>query len=701
MINQTNKRILITGAAGFVGQHLVHYLQDQGYQIVALVRENTDTLALKGVEIFRGDLRQKDSLYPAFAQPFDAIVHLATTMKGPWEEYKESTVQGTRRLLEIARDRKVNRFIYMSSIAVHEASPNSQAVITEYSPLVKQGLSHYERSKIEAEGIVQEFMKEGVACTILRSGVIYGPGGALYPPRLGLGLGEKRYLVIGNGENRIPLTFVENLNYAVKLAIEKDEAVGGIFNIVDDQVITQQEFLQAVKKEVNPSLKVIRIPYAVMIGIGKLLGIFWGILKRPSPIRKSYLSLCAHQLDYSNEKVKEVLGWSSIHKPPEALKKTCQWFKQRQIHPKDVDIRILKTSVRLADPVNVGIVGCGVIARSHLEILKKIGNLKVVGLCDSQAEAAERLSREFGGTAVYKNLGQMMAKERLDAVHILTPPQGRLELVRSAARQRCAIFLEKPMALNAEEAREMIKAAQKSGAVICLGHNHLFDPPMIEARRLITRGAVGDVLCVESWYGFNLSSNLNSRYMLPGVERHWSMQLPGKLYQNLISHPISVLTDCLGRPNEIFATAVSGQVVKSMKTDELKVMMKAGGKVGLLTVSLAVNPRYQFLNIYGSRMSIFVDFLNKTLIKHSTPKGLPKAMSRALMSINAGEVLIGATFRNFFKVLTGRFTYLDGTENLIKEFYRRLKTDQPMPVTAEDGLLSMEIMDEIWKQVEV
>jgi hypothetical protein len=56
---------------------------------------------------------------------------------------------------------------------------------------------------------------------------------------------------------------------------------------------------------------------------------------------------------------------------------------------------------------------------------------------------------------------------------------------------------------------------------------------------------------------------------------------------------------------------------------------------------------------------------------------------------------------NMFKVLFGKFTYYDGTEILIKEFYKRVISGEPMPVTPEEGLLSMEIMDKIWKQIEV
>jgi hypothetical protein len=91
------------------------------------------------------------------------------------------------------------------------------------------------------------------------------------------------------------------------------------------------------------------------------------------------------------------------------------------------------------------------------------------------------------------------------------------------------------MALNATDAAAIVAIAKCHGVQVCIGHNHVFDPPMIEARKLIADGALGEILYAESWYGVNLGANLSARYMIPGAENHWTMQLPGKLYQNYIS----------------------------------------------------------------------------------------------------------------------------------------------------------------------
>jgi predicted dehydrogenase len=136
-----------------------------------------------------------------------------------------------------------------------------------------------------------------------------------------------------------------------------------------------------------------------------------------------------------------------------------------------------------------------------------------------------------------------------------------------------------------------------------------------------------------------------------------------------------------------------------MAHDELKVMLRCSGKIGLITVSLAVSPRYQFLNIYGTKMSIFLDFLSNTIIKHSIPKMIPKAISRAFMNLSTARIITFATIWNFWKVLNKTFTPYEGTEILIKEFYRSLTEGGEVPVPAQEGLKSMEIMDKVWSEI--
>lgn len=140
-------------------------------------------------------------------------------------------------------------------------------------------------------------------------------------------------------------------------------------------------------------------------------------------------------------------------------------------------------------------------------------------------------------------------------------------------------------------------------------------------------------------------------------------------------------------------------IVKAMDNDELRVMFKCNDKLGLVSVSLAVSPRYQFLNIYGTEASLFLDFLNKTLIKQGYVKGIPKSISRCLVNISSAKKILTATIRNAQDFIRRRFTPYDGMEILIREFYRSITEGTKVPVSGEEGINSMRIMDKIWSQI--
>jgi len=345
------------------------------------------------------------------------------------------------------------------------------------------------------------------------------------------------------------------------------------------------------------------------------------------------------------------------------------------------------------------VIGCGVIAEEHLAILKRIPGIRVAGICDPNPEAVAKIVSKFKVEHTYTDARQMLVAEKPNVVHIVTPPQSHRSLAEIAIQSGCHVLVEKPMAMDAADAQAMADFAAKHNRKLCVDHNHLYDPVVVRARRMIEAGELGDLLWVESYYGFDLGNNPESRYLLPGGEKHWTFQLPGGLYQNLASHPLSLALDILGKPTKVHAIARSGRVLPHAPTDELRVLLETPRATGMVVVSLAASPRSQFVNIYGTKMTICVDVLNKWIIAQGTVNGLPKPISRALMHLQHGATVVGGTLSGMVKVLRGKWSYCDGMEILIRDFYVSIKEDRPAPVTAEDGIWTMEIMDEVWKQI--
>jgi predicted dehydrogenase len=571
---------------------------------------------------------------------------------------------------------------------------------TENMPYEQNALTNYSRSKIESEKIVSKYHQQfGIPTTILRPAALYGSGGQIFPARLGLALGKKAYAIIGNGRQLLPLSNVVSVADAVLKCITNDVANGKCYNVLEDESISQKNFLELFKDVTETKIAIVKIPYAVAKIAAIIIGKGLGLIGKTSPLRLPYLKLCSHQYHYPNQRIKDDLDWRPCDDFEKSLNEVFLHYAEKRKSKRIVPIRKGKVIVPVDRPLNVGIVGCGMFAETHLSILKRFKNAQIIALCDMNSEARDALAKRFKISKTYFDMNEMLSKENIDVVHILTPAQSHAELSIAAMKHKCHVLVEKPMALNEEEAEEMIKVADEHGVKLCVDHNHLFDEVMIKARILLANGSLGRITYVESWYGTDYSSNTGNRYLQYDARSHWVYRMPGALYQNMISHPISLLRDVMDEVGDIKASAKYMHVVPHMKTDELRVLVENSKMLGSLCLSFASSPRYHFLNIYGTKGHLKIDFLNKYIFVEKVIPLLPKVISRNLMSLKWAAVLLIATMRNAFNMIRGKYSLFEGNERLIHLFYRSILLDEPVPVSGDEGLRSIRIMDEIWDQI--
>jgi len=678
-------KTLITGASGFLGGHVAELLVGAGHCVRALVRRTSRTERLEelGVELVRGDLKDGESLRRA-ASGAEVVVHAASTMAGVPEEYVAATVEGTRALLAAAREAGVRRFVHVSSIGVDDPKL----------------LTAYARSKIGAEQAALEFAEGGgMQVLVVRPGLLYGPGGKWNLPRMGYPFGRGWYVIVGNGRNPLPVCSVRNCAAAVLRAAEQEEPTGGVFNIVDDEAFTQIEYLRRLKRDVRPRLKIVRLPYVAARAFGWCFGLGMRLLGRGNPFHPSHLIACHKRLRYLNDHAKDVLGWRPETCKEDALAATMRYHAERERVSRRANLKALGKAPAGRPPLTACLVGCGVIAREHLSFLRRMKNARVLAVCDLNEEAARELAAEFKVPHSYGDLEAMLDAEKPDVLHGLTPPPSHAAYAPVGAARGCHLLIEKPMAMNAVEARTIAEQAASHGVQVCVDHNHLYDPVMVRARRLIESGAVGDVLWVESYYGFNLGGNPRSRYMMPGGEKHWTFELPGGLYQNLLPHPLCLALELLGPLDSVQAHARYGRVLPHADSDELRILLQTPRASGLVEVSLAASPRFQYLRVSGTKGCLTVDLLNKWVLTDRVMKGVPKAISRALANLGHGWTMAAGTLGGMVKVLTKRWTPYDGMGILIREYYAALQEGRESPVTAAEAIDAMEVMDEVWTQI--
>lgn len=695
-------KALVTGAAGFLGRYILDVLQRKDFEIVTVVRPTSDVKYLKekNAKLIVGDLRDKKCLAEA-VKGVNVIVHAAATLRGKWEDFYEINVESTRSLLELAVREEAKRFVFISSIIVYDhTSAAAGHSFSEEMPYEQKQQTYYCKTKIEGEKLVTSYHeKHHLPTVILRPGALYGKHGPLFVSRLGLPAGGSRYLIIGNGNLPLPLSHVESVAKAVWLSIAQESAVGKIYNVVEDDSLSQKEFFKGVRSLVNPKFSTLTLPYLFARFLAITSDRLFGQVGMKSPLNLSYLRICATPFYYSNAKIKTELGWQPQTDVKSSVYDMMRWHQERTRPKRNPPNNSTKISISSTKPLKVGVVGCGVISGPHLAALDRVKNAAVVAVSDPVQEACKKVAKKYKVATTYADYKEMLAKEGLDVVHVCTPAQSHAQISIDAMNHGCHVFVEKPMAITVAEAKRMIAAAKKNHVKLCVDHNHLYDAVMIKARTLLASGLLGRISYVESWYGTAYSTDPGSRYLTWEGRKNWAYALPGGLYQNFISHPISLLLEVMGEATVRSVQAKYNRIVPHMMTDELRVTVENETMLGTLCMSMAVSPRYLFLNVYGTGGTLKIDFLNRFVFVDRPISKLPRLFSRSLMAAKQAGVLFGAAARNASGGIVGKYNLYQGNETLIHLFYKSILDDEPLPISPEEGLRSMEIMDEIWQRL--
>jgi nucleoside-diphosphate-sugar epimerase len=325
-------KILVTGATGFVGSQLVKYLASQGkYAIRVLARKTSrldDLKNLNNVEICYGDVNDFDSLKRAI-DGIEAVIHLVSLIgeSGKREDFFRVNVEGTRNLLEVCKDLKLKRFVHISSLSVITGYKDHDGT-KEDAPYLPTG-ENYADSKIEGEKLVLDYgRKYELPITILRAGFIYGPGDRLFLPTVIQNLKEGKVILIDQGKKLLNLTYVDNLIEAIELSLEKEKAIGEIFNITDGEKISKKQFFFKVSNLMKISPPTKSIPFFAAKALCEIISFLFKVLriKKAPPISRMKLRFAGQNQWFNIYKSESILGYSHKIKFDEGIEKAVKWY---------------------------------------------------------------------------------------------------------------------------------------------------------------------------------------------------------------------------------------------------------------------------------------------------------------------------------------------------------------------------------------
>jgi len=255
-------RVLVTGATGLLGGHLIKELQQRHEQIRALVLplENADRLAEQGVEVVQGDITDANSLGPA-VKDIEMIFHLAGMM-GVWRplaDYRLVNVTGSGNLYQAAQAAGVRRFVHTSSHTVYGLGYGR--FLTEKDAL-RPDPDPYSLSKAEGDRLIRRLMLNSeVETVILRPGTFFGPGDRLHFGRMAQKVKDGNGLILGRGDNALPFCYVSDVVQGFLLAAYHEKAPGNVFNISNDRPLTQRAMFNAIAEAVGGKRPTVHLPY--------------------------------------------------------------------------------------------------------------------------------------------------------------------------------------------------------------------------------------------------------------------------------------------------------------------------------------------------------------------------------------------------------------------------------------------------------
>lgn len=318
----TSPKVLVTGAGGFLGGHILSCLRAAGVPIRALVRPGRAGTANAADEVIEGDLCHGETLREA-VQGVDCVIHAGARVStsGGWGAFEATNIRATGELIRLAVKAGVKRFVHVSSLGVY-AVERDGATITEDSPFEAEGAERgsYARSKRAADLLAQEWIGRGAPVTIVRPGLLYGPGRRAPLGRRVIKLGPLR-IVLASRDYVLPLAYVENVADAILLAATRTGAAGRAYTLVDHHV-RQGEYLDLYRRVSGERFMPIYVPPPLLIAAASASEAAFKPLGRRSPLGRHQVQRTVRSASFDSSRARQELGWEPRVAIEEGLRRT-------------------------------------------------------------------------------------------------------------------------------------------------------------------------------------------------------------------------------------------------------------------------------------------------------------------------------------------------------------------------------------------
>jgi nucleoside-diphosphate-sugar epimerase len=319
------RRFLVTGAAGFIGRHLVESLLCAGHSVRVLIRNPGRAEGMAGTEIFKGDLTVPESL-EGIEVGIDTVIHCAGLL-GKWgvpeTALYDVNVLGSTHLLRRFIEKGLHRFVYISAGGV--TGPVTEAPVDEAYPCRPK--TAYEKTKCLAEQKILSLSgQNGVSSLVVRPTFVYGPDD---PHKLSLfrAIKNRRFAFIGNRHSFVTPVYIDDLVIGILLALENGSP-GEIYIIGGRKPVTKQVLVETIAAALKVKCTRVSVPGrpAWLCALG--LEIMGRMLHFEPPLTRSRVSMMSDNYGYSVKKAMQALRYRPKFEIKQGIQKTVDGYQK-------------------------------------------------------------------------------------------------------------------------------------------------------------------------------------------------------------------------------------------------------------------------------------------------------------------------------------------------------------------------------------
>jgi nucleoside-diphosphate-sugar epimerase len=323
-------KILVTGATGFLGEHLAQRLKQRGHAVRVFARPSVraEQLGGNGYEVAIGDIQDAAAVARAVVG-CEAVVHFAALyrLEGlPLAEFHRINVGGTRNMIEACASSGISRLVHVSTVGVYGKLKHIPAMETHpYGPS-----DHYQRTKLEAELLVQEAMARQLLgrVVIVRPTGVYGPGDRRFL-KLFRSIVRNRFVYPGAAKALYHPTYLEDCLDGIELALTRREAIGRIFHVAGLRYLPMREYIGIIARVLGVPKPRLHLPLWPLKLAAHACEHACRLIRVEPPLYPRRLGFFYFDRAFSIDRARRELGYSPKVDVEEGVRRTAEWYRNQ------------------------------------------------------------------------------------------------------------------------------------------------------------------------------------------------------------------------------------------------------------------------------------------------------------------------------------------------------------------------------------